>query len=151
MGVGCISFSRRSSWPRDWTQVSRIVDRRFTVWATREVSYIWNIERVNQKSEYSFFLPNVFQWLRGPLIFKNLSFSSFLHELSRRQGKLMAWKKLINFMATTLPFKNMKGTKLNKAYLIWRPKFNCFLTHFPEISIEMKLCRVSCNSDKGQH
>ena len=31
-----ISFTRRSSWPRDWTQVSRIVRRRFTVWATRE-------------------------------------------------------------------------------------------------------------------
>ena len=32
-----ISFSRGSSRPRDPTQVSRIVDRRFTVWATREV------------------------------------------------------------------------------------------------------------------
>ena len=32
-----ISFSRGSSQPRDRTQVSRIVDRRFTVWATREV------------------------------------------------------------------------------------------------------------------
>ena len=36
-----IFFSRRScsssSWTRDWTQVSRIVGRRFTVWATREV------------------------------------------------------------------------------------------------------------------
>ena len=31
-----ISFSSESSRPRDWTQVSRIVDRRFTVWATRE-------------------------------------------------------------------------------------------------------------------
>ena len=29
-----ISFSRGSSQPRDWTRVSRIVDRRFTVWAT---------------------------------------------------------------------------------------------------------------------
>ena len=28
---GAISFPRRSSWPRDWTQVSRIVGRRFTV------------------------------------------------------------------------------------------------------------------------
>ena len=27
-----ISFSRGSSQPRDWTQVSRIVDRHFTVW-----------------------------------------------------------------------------------------------------------------------
>ena len=32
-----ISFSRGSSRPRDWSQVSRIVDRRFTIWATREV------------------------------------------------------------------------------------------------------------------
>ena len=32
-----ISFSRRSSWPRDWTRVSCIVGRRFTIWATREV------------------------------------------------------------------------------------------------------------------
>ena len=32
-----ISFSRRSSQPRDWIQVSRIVGRRFTVWATRGV------------------------------------------------------------------------------------------------------------------
>ena len=32
-----ISFSRGSSQPRDRTWVSRVVDRRFTVWATREV------------------------------------------------------------------------------------------------------------------
>ena len=31
-----ISFSRRSSQPRDWTQVSCTAGRRFTVWATRE-------------------------------------------------------------------------------------------------------------------
>ena len=31
-----ISFSRRSSWSRDWTQVSHIVGRRFIVWGTRE-------------------------------------------------------------------------------------------------------------------
>ena len=45
-----ISFSRRSSQPRDWTWVSCIVDivgRCFTVWATRKVSsfmdlFIWN-------------------------------------------------------------------------------------------------------------
>ena len=30
-----ISFSRRSSRPRDWTPVSCIVGRRFTIWATR--------------------------------------------------------------------------------------------------------------------
>ena len=31
-----ISFSRRSSQPKDWTRVSSIVGRRFTIWATRE-------------------------------------------------------------------------------------------------------------------
>ena len=31
-----ISFSRGSSWPRDWTQVSCIAGWRFTLWATRE-------------------------------------------------------------------------------------------------------------------
>ena len=34
-----ISFSRGSSWPRDRTQVSCIVGRCFTVWATREVQF----------------------------------------------------------------------------------------------------------------
>ena len=32
-----ISFSRRSSQPRDWTQVSGIAGRCFTIWVTREV------------------------------------------------------------------------------------------------------------------
>ena len=31
-----ISFWRGSSWPRDWTRVSCITGRFFTVWATRE-------------------------------------------------------------------------------------------------------------------
>ena len=35
-----ISFSRGSSWPRDWTQVSHVVGRHFTIWATRE-AHIW--------------------------------------------------------------------------------------------------------------
>ena len=33
-----ISFSRVSSWLRDWTWVSCIADRCFTVWATRELT-----------------------------------------------------------------------------------------------------------------
>ena len=36
-----ISFSRRSSQPRDWTWVSHIVGRCFTVWATWKVHYKW--------------------------------------------------------------------------------------------------------------
>ena len=32
-------FSRVSSWPRHWTQAPSIVDRLFTLWATRESRY----------------------------------------------------------------------------------------------------------------
>ena len=47
-----ISFSRRSSQPRDWTQVSHVVGRRFTIWATREVLFIigdWNAKVGSQE------------------------------------------------------------------------------------------------------
>ena len=37
-----ISFSRGSSWPRDWTQVSRIASRCFNFWATREAQEYWS-------------------------------------------------------------------------------------------------------------
>ena len=39
-----ISFSRGSSQPRAWTWVSCIVDRCFTVWATREVLWMWELD-----------------------------------------------------------------------------------------------------------
>ena len=34
-----ISFSRGSSWPRDWTWVSHLAGRCFNLWATREAHY----------------------------------------------------------------------------------------------------------------
>ena len=37
-----ISFSRGSFQPRDWTRVSCVVSRRFTIWATKEVLIIRN-------------------------------------------------------------------------------------------------------------
>ena len=39
-----IAFSRRSSWPRDWTWVSCIIDRHFTLWATREALWMWEVD-----------------------------------------------------------------------------------------------------------
>ena len=39
-----ISFSRGSSWPRDWTQVSCIAGRLFTIWATREAQTLQKVE-----------------------------------------------------------------------------------------------------------
>ena len=35
-----ISFSRWSSWPRDWTWVSRLAGRPFNLWATREAPFV---------------------------------------------------------------------------------------------------------------
>ena len=37
-----ISFSRGSSWPRDWIHVSHIPGRHFNLWATREAPDWWN-------------------------------------------------------------------------------------------------------------
>ena len=63
-----ISFPRGSSWLRDRTQVSRIVGRLFTVWATREV--IKTVSRKHTKRAldtavprcvYSFYLCSVFK------------------------------------------------------------------------------------------
>ena len=34
-----IPFSRESSWPRDWTHVSRIASRLINIWVTRETQY----------------------------------------------------------------------------------------------------------------
>ena len=44
-----ISFSRGSSLPRDRTQVSRVVGRRFTIWATREAQVLYNISTFLRK------------------------------------------------------------------------------------------------------
>ena len=48
-----ISFSRGSSQPRNWTQVSHIAGRRFTIWATREAlsnlyTYIFKTKLTDQ-------------------------------------------------------------------------------------------------------
>ena len=43
-----IPFSRGSSWPRDWTQVSCIAGRFFTIWATTEAPW-YALYRLNLK------------------------------------------------------------------------------------------------------
>ena len=56
-----ISFSRGSSQPRDWTQVSHIACRRFTIWATREAQlFTWHsIKGKTRRTEI------IFSVLRG--------------------------------------------------------------------------------------
>ena len=78
-----ISFSRGSSQPRDRTRVSHIVDRRFTVWATREVSltyinmYYQNLNNWNYIAYvvlYVNFILNVIMCFSCYFIFKNLQY-----------------------------------------------------------------------------
>ena len=62
-----ISFSRRSSWPRDWTWVSWIVDRCFTIWATREVTSLAIRHRLSfasfvSGSYFFFFSPSLLSY-----------------------------------------------------------------------------------------
>ena len=56
-----ISFSKRSSWPRDWTQVSCIVDRRFNLWATREAQYR-GLECKSRKSRNTWSNRQIWPW-----------------------------------------------------------------------------------------
>ena len=44
-----ISFSRGSSWPRDWTGDSHIVGRHITIWATQEV---WTISQMSDQNSF---------------------------------------------------------------------------------------------------
>ena len=52
-----IPFSRRSSWPRDWTRVSYIAGRFFTIWAIRVAQHpvkCWLISQVRVKGSCGF-------------------------------------------------------------------------------------------------
>ena len=51
-----VSFSRESSWPRDWIQVSDTAGRFFTIWATREA----------HRDGCSVLWPLHIQWLSHP-------------------------------------------------------------------------------------
>ena len=55
-----IPFSRRSSWPRDWTWVSHTVGRRFTVWATRKYKKDLN-DPNNQDGVITYLEPNILE------------------------------------------------------------------------------------------
>ena len=37
-----ISFSKGYSQPRDWTPISCMASKFFTIWVTREAHYMWN-------------------------------------------------------------------------------------------------------------
>ena len=56
-----ISFSRRSSRPRDWTWVSSIISRHLTIWATREDLSLYTITK---RCRYSLVFPFIWSDFR---------------------------------------------------------------------------------------
>ena len=61
-----VSFSRGSFWPRDWTQVSRIVGRHFTVWATKTKLSKQSTKSPAQQSPFLSTLTWVWSRAQGP-------------------------------------------------------------------------------------
>ena len=83
-----ISFSKGSSWPRNWTWVSCIAGRCFTLWATREEPWQW---RKKKKGDLQGMQP-LKDWLYitekcGPL-------ASACHEKSLSSGVICSMWKL---------------------------------------------------------
>ena len=78
-GVGCLFLLQGTSRPRDWTQVSRIVDRRFTVWATRdEYSFNFSDNCSFKKFLFSGIAVAVHSMLMGKTSGFSLSFTQWL-------------------------------------------------------------------------
>ena len=61
-GWVAIPFSRRSSQPRDRTQVSRIVGRRFTIWATIFILDIQYLHVCSSEAFFSWWI--ITQWIK---------------------------------------------------------------------------------------
>ena len=75
-----ISFSRGSSQPRDWTQVSSIVGRCFTLWTTREV-----LKKISKRKSLSCVSLFVTPWT-SPGQNTGMSSLSLLQEIFSTQG-----------------------------------------------------------------
>ena len=68
-GVGSLSFSRGSSQPRDWTQVSCTVGVLFTSWAVRDALMTWrllrNIRHITSRYLHELNIGPLFIWLQN--------------------------------------------------------------------------------------
>ena len=101
-----ISFSRGSSRPRDWTQVSCIVGRRFTIWATREVlASMW--DECNCVVVWTFLgIAFLWDWNENwpfPVLCTLLSFSKFAGILNAARSQ----HHLLGFEVAQLEFRHL--------------------------------------------
>ena len=91
-----ISFSRGSSQPRAQTRDSCIVDRRFTIWATREVKEMLKILHARLQQYVNYELPDVQAGLRkgrgtGDQIAKICWIIGKAREFQKKLPPLLCW------------------------------------------------------------
>ena len=96
-----ISFSRGSSQSRDWTQVSCIEGRRFTLWATREVP------QIEEAPFYSKFVECFLSW-KGIGYVKQY-WSKVLHHLLRWSRSFYSLFYQYGIL-TSIDFSDIKAT-----------------------------------------
>ena len=72
LGWVTISFSRGSSWPRNWTQVSHTASRFFTIWAIKEAHEYQRVVLKASLAEASLFCGQTWKilqsWVLGSLL-----------------------------------------------------------------------------------
>ena len=87
-----VSFSRGYSQPRDWTRVSRIAGRCFTIWVTREATWSHlvaseslNVHGINYDPKFSENIKALFiHYAQGSLLYISESFST--KEVNVKEG-----------------------------------------------------------------
>ena len=138
-----ISFSRGSSWPRDRTQVSCIVGRCFTIWATKEVP---NLHQ-KQKRSWSLFgglLPVwstiVFWILTKPLLLRSMISKSMRCTKSCNIG---SWHWSTE-RTTTMPDRILHNQHF-ESWMNWATKF-CFICHIHLTSHQLTITSSSIST-----
>ena len=124
-GVGCLSFSRGSSQPRDWTQVSCTAGRFFTNWATREALELVMLCKYLILSSLPLLLPSVFPSIKmfsneSALHIRESKYWSFSFSISSSNE----YSGLISFGFTGLISLQSKGlSRLFSKTTIWKYQF----------------------------
>ena len=129
-----ISFSRGSSWPRDWTQVSCIPGRCFNLWATRHLLYIqlfFSLEKAALLLLFTLVLNNLLAWskfsgksLLGQRVFEFLILLDVYRLL------------LIEVIAIHIFFSNMRVCTLHIPHNVY--------SHFLNILVRLIYTNVRC-------
>ena len=93
-----ISFSRWSSWPRDWTQVSCIVGRFFTLWATQ----IFIVIILNSEVFQTCWPGGSVTWILNKhfLLQNSRSWLLQMHQQNYERVELSQWSSLYNIKYT---------------------------------------------------